>query len=83
MAEAGFDIAGEDGRDQGRIFDARAVAEILYEMEEPYRTAMILRYIDELKPKEIAELLDETANVVSVRLNRGMKMLRNLLSKYE
>ncbi len=83
MAEDGFDIAGEDGRDQGRIFDAKVIAEILYEMEEPYRTAMILRYIDELKPREIAALLDETANVVSVRLHRGVHMLRDLLSEYE
>src|SRR3989338_4412536 len=83
MVEDGFDIAGEDGRDQARIFDAKVVAEILYDMEEPYRTAMIMRYIDELKPREIAAVLDETANVVSVRLNRGMKMLKTLLSSYE
>ena len=83
MVEEGFDIEGEDGRDQGTVFDAKAVAEVLYELEEPYRTAIILRYIDELAPKEIAELLNETANVVSVRLNRGMKMLRTILARYE
>ena len=82
MAEEGFDIEGEDGRDQGRIFDAKAVAEVLHELEEPYRTAIIMRYIDELSPKEIANLLNETANVVSVRLNRGMKMLRTILASY-
>lgn len=83
MAEGGFDVEGEDGRDQARIFDAKAVAEVLHELEEPYRTAIIMRYIDELSPKEIAELLNETANVVSVRLNRGMKMLRTILTQYE
>lgn len=82
MQEEGFDIEGEDGRDQGRLFDAKAIAEILSELEEPYRTAIIMRYIDELSPKEIANLLNETANVVSVRLNRGMKMLRTLLARY-
>jgi RNA polymerase sigma-70 factor (ECF subfamily) len=82
MAESGFEIVGEDGRDQGRIFDAKAVAEVLHEIEEPYRTALIMRYIDELQPKEIAELLSETANVVSVRLNRGLKLLRGVLANY-
>lgn len=82
MQEEGFDIEGEDGREQGRIFDAKAVAEVLHELEEPYRTAIIMRYVDELSPKEIAELLHETANVVSVRLNRGMKMLRTILAQY-
>ncbi|MDP7068913.1 MAG: sigma-70 family RNA polymerase sigma factor [Candidatus Peribacteraceae bacterium] len=82
MAEDGFDIEGEDGRDQAKVFDAKAVAEILYELEEPYRTALIMRYIDELSPKEIAELLNETANGVSVRINRGLKMLRTILIQY-
>lgn len=83
MTEQGFDIEGENGNDQATIFDAKAVAEVLHELEEPYRTAIIMRYIDELTPKEIAELLSETANVVSVRINRGMKMLQNILSDYE
>lgn len=83
MQEDGFDVEGEDGRDMSRVFDAKAVAQVLHELEEPYRTAIIMRYIDELSPKEIAELLNETANVVSVRLNRGMKMLRTILSQYE
>ena len=82
MVEDGFDIKGEDGRDQAHVFDAKAVAEVLHELEEPYRAAIIMRYIDELSPKEIAELLNETANVVSVRLNRGMKMLRTILASY-
>lgn len=82
MEESGFEIEGEDGRDQGRVFDAKAIAQVLHELEEPYRAAIIMRYIDELSPKEIAELLNETANVVSVRLNRGMKMLRTILATY-
>ncbi len=82
MVEDGFDVEGEDGRNQGQIFDAKAIAEVLYEIEEPYRTALIMRYIDELKPKEIAELINETANVVSVRLNRGLKLLRDVLANY-
>ena len=82
MVEGGFDLPGEDGRDQNRIFDAKAVAEVLHEIDEPYRTALILRYIDDLQPREIAELLSESANVVSVRLNRGLKMLRNILVNY-
>ena len=82
MQEEGFDIEGEDGRDNATVFDAKAVAQVLYELEEPYRTAMILRYIDELSPKEIASVLNETANTISVRLNRGMKMLRPILARY-
>ncbi|MCA9370756.1 MAG: sigma-70 family RNA polymerase sigma factor [Candidatus Peregrinibacteria bacterium] len=83
MAEDGFDIEGDDGRDQARIFDSKEVAKVLLRIEEPYRTALVLRYIDELKPKEIAQTLGESANTVSVRINRGMNMLKTILADYE
>lgn len=82
MIEGGFDVVDEDGRDSARVFDAHIIVRVLHDLQEPYRTAMILRYIDEHSPKEIAHILNETANVVSVRLNRGMKMLRTLLAHY-
>lgn len=83
MAEEGFDIEGEDGREQGQIFDAQEVAKVLLQLEEPYRTALVLRFIDELKPREIADAIGESPNTVSVRINRGMKMLKDILSDYE
>lgn len=82
MREAGFDIAGDDGRDMGTVLDGRHVVSVMAKIEEPYRSALILRYVDELSPKEIAEVLGEPANVVSVRINRGVKKLRSLLPQY-
>jgi RNA polymerase sigma-70 factor, ECF subfamily len=49
------------------------------ELEEPYQHAVYLRCVEELKPREIAEILGESANVVSVRISRGLGQLRNLL----
>jgi len=46
------------------------------ELEEPYRQAVIMRYVDGLPPKEIAEIIGETANNVSVRIVRGLEQLR-------
>lgn len=55
---------------------ARAMA-LLAELEPPeYREAIHLRFIEELTPGEIAEVLGVSENVVSVRVNRGMKKLR-------
>ena len=39
------------------------------------------RFIDGLGPREISELIEETENVVSVRLYRGLKMLREKMEK--
>lgn len=82
LQEEGFDIAGDDGRDEGVVFDSRQVASVMYTIEEPYRTALVMRYIDEMKPKEIADTLGETANVISVRINRGLTLLRGQLPDY-
>lgn len=49
------------------------------ELEEPYQHAVYLRCVEELKPREIAEILGESANVISVRISRGLQKLRTLL----
>lgn len=49
------------------------------ELPEPYSNAVYLRCVEELKPREIAEVLGESANVISVRISRGLEQLRRLL----
>ncbi|PIT91496.1 hypothetical protein COU17_00070 [Candidatus Kaiserbacteria bacterium CG10_big_fil_rev_8_21_14_0_10_49_17] len=56
--------------------DAEEFTEALKELPEKYRTVVTLRYIDGLQPKEIADLLEETQNVVSVRIHRGVEQLK-------
>jgi RNA polymerase sigma-70 factor, ECF subfamily len=48
-------------------------------LDEPYQNAVYLRCVEELKPREIAEIIGESANVVSVRISRGLGQLRALL----
>lgn len=52
----------------------------LQELPESYRSVVVMRYIDELRPKEIAVILKESENTVSVRINRGLQKLRELLN---
>lgn len=49
------------------------------ELPEPYSNAVYLRCVEELKPREISEILGESANVISVRISRGLEQLRHLL----
>lgn len=49
------------------------------ELPEPYSNAVYLRCVEELKPREISEILGESANVISVRISRGLEQLRALL----
>lgn len=79
LLEEGIEFAGESGEEFGGRFDESLVVATLQRVEEPYRTAVVMRYIDELSPKEIGKALNESTNVISVRINRGLKKLKSLL----
>ena len=53
--------------------------EVFQKVREPYRTVLVLRYVDEMQPSEIAAMLNISANAVSVRITRGLEKLRMLL----
>ncbi len=59
--------------------DSGRVLEALIKLPEPYREAVTMRYVDGLTPQEIAAAIDETQNVVSVRVHRGLKKLKEIL----
>lgn len=60
----------------------RALA-ALRELPDPYREAVTLRYVGSFSVKEIADMVGESENVVSVRVHRGLKKLRAILEPNE
>jgi RNA polymerase sigma-70 factor (ECF subfamily) len=46
------------------------------ELKDPYRTAITLRYYDELPPREIAKHMDIPVGTVHTHLKRGLAQLR-------
>ena len=56
----------------------RVVAAVLA-LDDPYRTAVLLRYFDDLSPREIARRTGEPAGTVRSRLKRALDMLRGRL----
>lgn len=63
-------------------FDERAALEGIRAhipmLPDTYREVVTMRYIDGFTPKEIASMLAISENVVSVRLHRGTRKLREL-----
>lgn len=49
-------------------------------LPEQYREVLTLRFVDGLTPKEIALFLEERENTVSVRIHRGLRHLKDLLT---
>lgn len=59
--------------------EARYLIEKIQELDPPYRQAIYLRYVEEMMPKEIAEITGESVNTISIRITRGMEKLRKLV----
>ncbi|MEW6741932.1 MAG: sigma-70 family RNA polymerase sigma factor [Planctomycetota bacterium] len=54
----------------------RRVIEAVVALNEPYRSAIILRYYERLPPREIARRLKIPVNTVRTHLQRGLALLR-------
>jgi RNA polymerase sigma-70 factor (ECF subfamily) len=59
-----------------------AVVEGLKQVPEPYRTALILRDLEEMSYEEIAEVLTISLGTVKSRITRGRAALRKKLTGY-
>jgi RNA polymerase sigma-70 factor (ECF subfamily) len=59
--------------------DGRKAFALVSDLPEEFREVIVMRFVDQLGPKEIAALIEESENTVSVRLHRGLKMLRSLI----
>ncbi|MEM7205186.1 MAG: sigma-70 family RNA polymerase sigma factor [Planctomycetota bacterium] len=62
-----------------RVHTQRRLADALIELEEPYRTAVLLRFYDDLPPRQIAARQQVPIATVKSRLNRGLAKLRTRL----
>jgi RNA polymerase sigma-70 factor, ECF subfamily len=58
--------------------EARYLIGKIKELEPSYQQAVYFRFVEGLPPTEIAEILGESTNIISVRINRGIKKLREL-----
>ena len=83
MEEDGFEPGKDTTPDLHNRLEKDRIIEALSHLEETHREVLILRYIDELPPAEIAQLLGTSPNVISVRIHRGLKHLRSVLKNHE
>ena len=54
----------------------RALVEAVLELEEPYRTTVLLRFFEELPQREIARRMQTSTATVNSRLTRALAKLR-------
>ena len=61
--------------------DARRVLLEIQKLPEEQQKVVTMRDVDELSPKEIAAIVGETENAVSVRIHRGAEKLRKIFKE--
>lgn len=83
MGEGGelefVDIPDGDWENENDQIEGRFALSVLKNLPHQYREIIGLRFVEGMKPQEIAEVLSLTANSVSVRLNRALDALRKEL----
>ncbi len=73
------DESGVPGRDEPTYLTA--IAEEVERLEEPYRTTLRLRFLDEWPPRRIARELALPVQTVYSRIGRGSALLRERLER--
>ena len=66
----------EDG--MFKKFEFGQIIKLLDELPEHHKQVIVMRFVDDLLPNEIADILEETPNAVSVRISQGIKKLKEI-----
>ncbi len=61
--------------------ELEAVEVALRQLKDSYREVVVLHYLNELSVKEIAAVIGQSPGTTRVILHRGIKALKNILSK--
>lgn len=79
LQEQGFDVGQDDLQTTQNRMELHRAMDMLHRLEDDYRKAIELRYVEGLSVSEIAEMTGEPPNTVSVRIHRGLQQLRSYL----
>lgn len=82
MAEDGITPGEDHSTEMKQKIDVEAMMTKLDELPPQYREVIVMRYVDQLELKEIAEALQESENSIRVKLHRSLKKLRKVLKNY-
>ncbi len=84
LAEDGYDPADLDSHEKiARNLDSKHALELVNSLDDRSRDIVLLRYVEGLSVKEIAEILEERENTISVKIHSALKDLQSLFEKHD
>lgn len=78
LADDGFDPGENPTKQTEDRLDGELALEVMNKIPEMYREVIFMQYVEGLSIKEIAEIVGESENNVSVRIHRGIEKLRTI-----
>jgi len=81
MTEEGYQIKDSSYEDVSNKTEVSNVLKTIDKLPEMYREAITYRIVEEMSIKEIAKILEEKPTNISVRVHRGINMLKAILEK--
>lgn len=78
LHEEGFDPSFDDTDSLFDIIDGERAVKLISKIREPYGESVFMRYVQDLSLPEIAKITGESENTISVRIHRGIALLKKL-----
>lgn len=79
LVEEGLNIISEEKIEEEVSLDS--TLRILNKLSDDDKTLITLRFVDNLKPKEISNILKKDVNLVSVGIHRAKERLKKIIKK--
>ena len=78
LQEDGFDPSEDNTESLVDVLDGQEAIALISKIREPYGESVFMRYVQDLTLSEIAQITGESENTISVRIHRGISILKKL-----
>lgn len=83
IMEGGFEPSVDSHHQIESYAEEENVKKAIEDLPKKYKEVVVMRFVEGLELGDIASLVGDTENAVSVRLNRAVKKLRDVMEIYE
>lgn len=83
LQEKGFEPASDHHKHVERGAEMQEAMKLIAKLDPKKAELLIMRYVDDMSPKEIARVVGGTENSVSVAINRAVKKAKELIKNDE
>jgi len=80
LQEEGIEFGSDDHRQMMNEAQMREALDVVKLLDDASREVLMMRFVEGLPPQEIAQVLGEPVNRISVRINRAIKKVQEILN---